>query len=164
MKWLEGWFGTTSGGLGALIIAFLALVTPMYSESSGVQSCSSYDGGPTVCTSSPMQTVSQGPQSGLLILIIIAFLLFVGVLIGTWLDLGGRRTAGRLILLISVSLLLPMSLLLLVIAHGPGAVFALTYPFMLLALVTGILACVRRDEPRALAPVAPSQPTITEQG
>lgn len=28
MKWLEGWFGTASGVMGALIIAVIALITP----------------------------------------------------------------------------------------------------------------------------------------
>jgi hypothetical protein len=161
MKWLEGWFGTASGVMGALIIAIIAIIVPVNGESSGSQMCSSIDGGPTTC--SPMQTSTSGPQSALLILILIAFLLFLGVLIGTWLDLTSRRTVGRLILLVSVSLLLPMSLLLLVAAHGSGGVVALASPFLLLALTTGILACVRRDEPRSVALSAPQPPVSVRE-
>jgi hypothetical protein len=163
MKWLEGWFGTASGGMGALIIAIISIIVPVNGESSGSQVCSSFDGGPTTCSTSTVQTSVQGPQSGLLILILIAFLLFLGVLIGTWLDLNSRRTAGRLILLISVSLLLPMSLLLLVAAHGAGGVVALAYPFILLAFATGILACVRRDAPRSVALSTPQIPVTVQE-
>jgi hypothetical protein len=162
MKWLEGWFGTASGVMGALIIAIIALVTPMSSESSGTE-CTSYAGGPTTCSSSTMQTTTSGPQSGLLIHLLLAFLLFLGGLIGTWLDLTSRRTVGRLILLVSVSLLLPMSLLLLVAAHGSGGVAVLASPFLLLALTTGILACVRRDEPRSVALSAPQPPVSVRE-
>ncbi len=161
MKWLEGWFGTASGVMGALIIAIIALITPAYSESSS-QMCSSYDGGPTTCSTTASQTFAE-PQAALLIPIVIAFLLFILIVVGTWLDLRGARTAGRLILLISVSLLLPMSLVLLVAAHGSGGVVALAYPFMLLAFGAGILACVRRDEPRGVTLSAPQPPVSVRE-
>ncbi len=157
MKWLEGWFGTASGVMGALIIAIIALITPAYSESSS-QMCSSYDGGPTTCSTTASQTFAE-PQAALLIPIVIAFLLFILIVVGTWLDLRGARTAGRLILLISVSLLLAALLIILpAAAGGSGAAFAFIYPFALLAFVAGILACVRRDEPRSVALATPQAP------
>ena len=162
MKWLEGWFGTASGVIGALIIAVIALITPAYSESSS-QMCASYDGGPTTCSTTASQTVA-GPQAALLVPIVIAFLLFILVVVGTWLDLRGARTAGRLILLISVSLLLAALLIILpAAAGGSGAAFAFIYPFALLAFVAGILACVRRDEPRSVALPTPRPPATTQE-
>ena len=156
MKWLEGWFGTASGVMGALIIAIISIIVPVNGESSGSQMCSSIDGGPTTC--SPMQTSTSGPQSALLISLIIVFLLFILVVTGTWLDLRGRRTAGRVILLISATLLI--SALIFMVASGPDAPLAFIYPFALLAFVAGILACVRRAEPRSVALSAP-QPSVS---
>lgn len=141
MKWLEGWFGTASGVMGALFVAVTSLFVPAYSVS---ESCVSYDGGPTTCTSSQQ---GMAPQPGLLILALALLLLFILIIVGTWLDLSGRRTAGRLILLISVTLLIPIWMFGgPTLAHGP-APLALTMPFALLAFVAGILACVRRDAP-----------------
>ena len=163
MKWLEGWFGTASGVIGALIVAIVTTLVPTYSELSGSQTCSSYDGGPTTCSTTASQTVA-GPQAALLVPIVIAFLLFILVVVGTWLDLRGARTAGRLILLISVSLLLAALLIILpAAAGGSGAAFAFIYPFALLAFVAGILACVRRDEPRSVALPTPRPPATTQE-
>lgn len=156
MKWLEGWFGTASGVIGALIVVIVIALVPAYSES---QTCSSFDGGPTTC--SPMQTTTSGSQWVILIPLIIAFLLFVAVVVGTWLDLGGKRTVGRLILLISVTLLIPAFLF--IVASGPDAPFAFIFPSTLLAFVTGILACVRRDEPRRVALPTPQVPVTAQE-
>jgi MFS-type transporter involved in bile tolerance (Atg22 family) len=148
MRWLEGWFGTASGALGALFIAIVALVTPAYTTSG---SCISADGGPPRCTYSQPQYV--GPQPGLLILALVLLILFILIVVGTWLDLSGRRMAGRLILLISVTLMLPIWMVGgPALAHDPTPL-VLTMPFVLLAFVAGILACVRRDAPRAAAPI-----------
>jgi MFS-type transporter involved in bile tolerance (Atg22 family) len=153
MRWLEGWFGTASGVLGALIVAAIALVTPVYTSSG---SCISVNGGPPNCRYS--QPAPTGPQFGSLIVIIVLFVLFVLIVVGTWIDLSGRRTMGRLILLISVTLLLPVWL---VVSHGSFALTG-TFPVALLAFVAGILACVRRDAPRvAVAPAMPA-PTMMQ--
>jgi hypothetical protein len=158
MRWLEGWFGTASGALGALFVAAIALVTPVYTSSG---SCISVDGGPPNCTYS--QPAPTG-QPGLFILIIVLFVLFVLTVVGTWIDLSGRRTAGRLILLISVTLLLPVWILAGPAVAQGGSALALAYPLALLAFVAGILACVRRDTPRvAVAPAMPAPaPTMMQ--
>ncbi len=151
MRWLEGWFGTASGVLGALFVAAISLVTPAYTTSG---SCISIDGGPQTCSYSQPQPV--GPP---LILYIVLFILFVLIVVGTWVDLSGRRTAGRLILLISVTLLIPIWIFGgPALAHDPTAL-TLTLPFALLAFVAGILACVRRDAPRPAAPTTMPTPT-----
>ena len=135
MRWLEGWFGTASGVVGALFVAAIALLTPAYVTSG---SCISVDGGPTNCSYSQPQQV--GPP---LVLYIVLFILFALIVVGTWLDLSGRRTAGRLILLIGVTLLLPIWIVAgPALTHGPAP---FTAPLALLAFVAGIMACVRRD-------------------
>ena len=103
--------------------------------------------------------MAPGPQPALLILTIVTLLLFIGVLIGTWMDLSGRRTVGRLFLIISVSLLTVSWLfdgpLMSPGMGAPGAsgaaLFALILPLTLLAFVAGILACVRHDAPKPVA-------------
>lgn len=148
MRWLEGWFGTASGVMGALFIAAIALLTPAYSVSSQ-GGCSTGSSGSTVCYGSMGDgTVNAGPQPGPLILALVLLILFILIIVGTWLDLSGRRMAGRLILLISVTLMLPIWMFGgPALAHDPTPL-VLTMPFALLAFVAGILACVRRDPPR----------------
>ncbi|HEY7850517.1 MAG TPA: hypothetical protein VIC27_10665 [Ktedonobacterales bacterium] len=154
MRWLEGWFGTASGVLGALIVLAVGLLTPAYSVAS---SCVSVDGGAPDCTTS---SAPIGPQLGPLILYIVLFVLFVLIVVGTWLDLSGRRTLGRLILLISVTLLLPVWLVAGPVASHGSFALVLAYPWALMSFVAGILACVRRDTPR-VAVVAPTMPAPT---
>ncbi len=172
MKWLEGWFGTMSGGLGAVIVALVALLTPAYTQS---QSCMTSNG-VTTCYSAygpgmpPPPT--SGPQPGALILILITLLLFISVLIGTWLDLGGKRTIGRLILIIGASLLFlaylfdgPVMSMFMGpyrsdMAQGIGVAFTFILPLTLLAFVAGVLACVRHDAPKPVA--APAQTSVSE--
>ena len=165
MKWLEGWFGTASGVLGAAWIALIALVTPsMQTSGSEVgQVCTTSSDGVTTCSTAygpgaPPST--PGPNIGALILVGVCILLFIGVVVGTWLDLRGVRRMGRIILLTSATLLIfaPFGALgALGASGGGGGGFALayTYPFVLLALITGVLASVRRDAPRS--PAATSQ-------
>ena len=152
MRWLEGWFGTASGVVGALFVAAFALLTPGYVTSG---SCISVDGGPPNCSYSQPQQV--GPP---LIVYIVFFVLFALVVVGTWIDLNGNRTVGRLILLISVTVLLPIWIFgESAMIHDPVPL-ALTWPLALLAFVAGILACVRRDAPRpATAPTPMPTPT-----
>ncbi len=110
MKWLEGWFGTLSGVLGIVsaVIASLVAVASVAQTSGSV--CATGSDGQTVCSPSygPVQSPPPPVQTNvpLLILIALILLLFIGVLVGTWLDLSGRRWVGRLILLTSVSMLL----------------------------------------------------------
>jgi MFS-type transporter involved in bile tolerance (Atg22 family) len=163
MRWLEGWFGTLSGGLGALLVAIAAIFVPAYSQS---QMCSSIDG-QTSCSvtygpGAPPPTIE--PNIAALILVALTLLFFIGVLLGTWLDLRGRRRVGRLMLLICASLLIFTPFLLLTSASNTfgGSPFMWAYPFVILALITGILACVRRDEPRVAA-TPPGTPVSAQE-
>lgn len=104
-----------------------------------------------------MPVTSPGPNIGALILVGVCILLFIGVVVGTWLDLRGVRRTGRIILLTSATLLIfaPFAALgVLGSSGGGGFALAYTYPFVLLALITGVLASVRRDAPRDMAPTS----------
>lgn len=162
MKWLEGWFGTLSGVLGAVIVGIVALLTPAYSQtescvtSGGVTTCySAYGPGASsapLVPGAPGAPMAPGPQPFALILTVVTLLLFIGVLIGTWLDLSGRRTVGRIILIISVSLLW--------LFDGSSMQYAGFSPrfillLMVLAFFAGVLACVRPDAPKPVT--APAQ-------
>ncbi|HEY7848455.1 MAG TPA: hypothetical protein VIC27_00255 [Ktedonobacterales bacterium] len=165
MRWLEGWFGTLSGGLGILYVALATLLTPTYVQTSNAEICSSIDG-QTGCSvtydpGAPPPTIE--PNIAALILVALTLLFFTGVLLGTWLDLRGRRRVGRLMLLICASLLIFTPILLTSASNSlGGSAFMWAYPLVTLAFVTGILACVRRDEPRVA--VTPPQPPVTAQG
>jgi len=159
MKWLEGWFGVASGVLGIVWVTSISLLAPVSVQHSS-QTCMASSSGVTICygpDGSPVPTtpVAPGPNIGLLIFVGVVFLLFIGVLVGTWLDLHGVRTAGRVILLVSATLLLFMPPASLGAFDAPGVVFG-SYAYLLaaLAFTAGILACVRRDAPRP-APIAP---------
>ncbi len=165
MKWLEGWFGTLSGGLGALMVALVALNTPGYSPqscvtSNGVTTCyAAYGPGASNTLIAPPATpIASGPQPFLLVPVAITLLLFIGVLVGTWLDLSGKRTIGRLILLISASLLWLFDG-----SSMPAVGFSpnLVLPLTLLAFVAGTLACVRHDAPKPVA-AAPAKTPVSE--
>jgi hypothetical protein len=168
MKWLEGWFGTMSGVLGIVFTVIVSLVAAMgVQSSSGGESCITTSDGQTTCSAMNGPGYSPPPpQPNYVALIImgVIILLFLGVLVGTWLDLGNRRLVGRIILLVSVSLLMVAALF----ASGGagffgGSAFGSAYLFVLFALIAGILACLRRAEPRvAAALIPPQQAPVTE--
>ncbi len=154
VKWAEGVCGAVAGVLGIVALAIIVWLGPTYAPR---QVCE----GPIhpVCytpVEPPEMTIGPSATSpfDMLIPLGVVFALFVGVLIGTWLDLHGRRPAGRLILLLSAISLLLASVSILPSAlyfedHGgplPDASFVLI-PFDLLALITFVLACIRRDAP-----------------
>ncbi len=160
MRWLEGWFGVASGVLGIIILALISVFVPA-SQAQSNGSCTTV-GSSTTCYGTISDSGPAGsiqPNYPALILIAIALLIFVGVLVGVWLDLSGRRRSGRAILATSGTFLL------LSIFTAGGAVYAygtfvgpLLYPISLMGLVAGILACVRRDEPRVALVGTPAQP------
>lgn len=151
MRWLEGWFGTASGVLGIIVVLFAALLIPVTTQTSQSEICSTMDG-TTSCSTAygpgAPPPVTQ-PNVAALIVLGVALLLFIGVLVGTWLDLSGRRRVGRIILLTSVTLLLVAPLLVSVASHGLNVVaLAFVFPLTFMAFAAGVVACVRRDEPR----------------
>lgn len=168
MKWLEGWLGTFVGVVGAVGVILVALLTPLtraypplpstaiiVGDGSGGAGFTQYGpGAPT------------GPNIAAIIFAAVVTLLFVGVLVGTWLDLRGRRTAGRLTLLTSATLLLPGLFALFSAASEPYLVLGSEYigyflPLIGLALLAGVIACLRGDLAWRFgatpAPVAPPQ-------
>lgn len=146
MKWLEGWLGTASGALGVLTLAIMSVFAPVPTQYS------------SSCITSNMQTtcsdssVAPGPNVGLLVLLGIVALLFIGVLVGTWLDLRGARRFGRILLLTSATFLLAsISTVGQALNFSNGQIAGQIYLYMLLAFATGILACARRDAPHLAA-------------
>ena len=145
MKWLEGWFGTASGALGMVWMVFVALVTPTRTTYAGSSTCMPSSDGYTPC----YNPSAPGPNLVLVILVGVTVLIYLGVLVGTWLDLRGVRRVGRVVLLTSATLLLfaPLAPLGAIGAAGGIVGFYLVL-LTLLAFVAAILACVRRDAPR----------------
>jgi hypothetical protein len=152
MRWIEGWLGTIAGVVGAVGFAGVLLYAQMRPHS---ERC--YSAGPTgtstFCVPATIHTPTLAiPFAG-------AILLFVAVLVGTWLDLKGWRVEGRFTLLMGAALLVPAWLIWLpnalydadAMSLAPYLMVAvlLSVPLILLALVTAILACVRRDAPSA---------------
>lgn len=153
MRWLEGWFGVASGALGIVWIVIASVFVPATVSS---RSCMSVNDGPMQCygpDGAPVSPNGPGPNVGLIILFAVVLLLYIGVLVGTLLDLNGIRTAGRVILLTSATLLIfgPFIFFSTIGALAAGSV-AYTYPLTLLAFAAGVLACVRRDVPRPATP------------
>lgn len=160
MKWVEGICGALSGVLGIITLAMIVWFGPTYTRR---EVCA----GPVhlICYyfsnhTSVMTALTSYSPFVILIPLGGVFALFLGVLAGTWLDLRGRRLAGRLILLVSASALLlasisilPTALYFESFALGGllGAAAAAVFPFVLLAPVTFILACIRRDAPHLAA-------------
>lgn len=158
MKWLEGWLGSVSSVVGAVLITAALLTTSLYAQSS--RSCLTADGYNICGGGYPPSPDSVSPLS-VTIPVGIIVLLYLGVFVGTWLDLRGKRSMGRLILIVSAILLVPALLLgigpvIYLRGSGPGATLAASaLPFALLALVTAIIACARRDATAAREKAAP---------
>ncbi len=155
MKWAEGVCGAISGVGGVVVLALILWLGPIYAR-------------PAVCvgpvhpvcftpTGAPGRMTTPTPDSALFEVAIplgIVFAQFVGVLVGIWLDLRGRRLTGRIVLLLSTEGLLIASISILPAALffvAPGALPAAGVglaPFPALALVAFLLAGIRRDAPR----------------
>ncbi len=149
MKWLEGWLGTASGALGVLTLAIMSVFTPAQVQTAS-ELCISANGGQTTCSAN--SSAAPGPNMSSLVLLGVVALLFIGVLVGTWLDLRGARGFGRFLLLTSATFLLAsISTIGQAFNLSEGQMTGQIYIYILLALVTGVLACIRRDAPRSAA-------------
>lgn len=135
MKWLEGWLGAVGGGAG-LLVTFLSSVISSHTLNLTAEYASYYVHGSLPVGAQWIRLLIGLPT-------ITATLLFAGVLWGLWLDLGGQRTRGRVLLLACASsiLLLPF------FSPSEAALMTLmpTTLFGALALGAGLLACVRRE-------------------
>lgn len=143
MKWLEGSFGAISTVLGAGWIGALALV--MVNMRWSYSDCLASGEGPGGCSRADLN-ISALVFSGVVVL------LYIGVLVGTWLDLLGRRRAGRGILVASASLQI-IATLGAINAFGSfsGGDAMYILPMLALAIAAAILACARSDAPAPTA-------------
>lgn len=160
VKWVEGVLGATSGVLGIVALAIVIWFGPAYTRR---EFCAGAIQPVCYVASNPPSVMTALTSYSAFVILIplgVVFALFLGVLAGTWLDLRGRRLAGRLILLVgaialvlaSISIL-PMALYFEGRALGSllGGAAVAVFPSVLLALVTSILACARRDAPHGPA-------------
>lgn len=136
LAWLEGWLGGAAGVLG-IVAAFISSVTTAHTFVV-TGDYLSYD--------SPLMRSALGPLLIRLVTgapTITATLLFAGVLFGTWLDLNGARTPGRVLLLTcaTLALLTPLLAISLISLNTIFPVMGLAIP----ALAAGVIACFRHD-------------------
>jgi hypothetical protein len=136
MKWLEGWLGVVGGALGLLLSMYSSLTASHTLNLVDVYSHYFSPTGGYIISPMWIRVLTGLPT-------IAATLLFVGVLWGVRLDLSGERTRGR-VLLLGCATMIP---LLTFFAPNEAALFTLmpTLPFAALALVAGLIACLRRE-------------------
>ncbi|HEU5343514.1 MAG TPA: hypothetical protein VFU60_04160 [Ktedonobacterales bacterium] len=136
MKWLEGWLGAVAGAMGLLLSAYSSLTASHTLNLVDVYSAYSAPGGGYVISPQWIRLLTGLPT-------ITATALFAGALWGLWLDLNGKRAQGRVLLLGCSSIII----LLTWFAGSMAALFTLApaMPFAALAIVAGLIACLRRE-------------------
>lgn len=166
MRWLEGWLGIVAGGL-TLLAAILTAVFPI----GGSTNTMTVNGVVTQQTTTIYTIWNVAGVGAGLAVTLIPTALALAILVGVALDLRGRRTLGRLLLLTGATLLTvaPYAPVAIVSAMRPGSppdaliINSLVYvPLGALAIIAGIVACLRRD-PRPTAPVAAPIPAPLAQ-
>lgn len=136
MKWLEGWLGVVAGVMGLLLSVYSSLTAPHTLNMMDVYANYFSPTGGYVISPVWIRLLTGLPT-------ITATLLFVGVLWGVRLDLSGERARGRVLLLGCSS-----SVILLTWFSGSMAALITlmpAIPFAGLALVAGVIACLRRE-------------------
>jgi hypothetical protein len=136
MRWLEGWLGVVAGVVGLMVSFISSIALPHTLNWLDLYTHYAAPGGGYVISQRWIMLLTGLPT-------ITATLLFAGVLWGLWLDLSGQRARGRVLLLGCASVIA-----LLAIFSGPdGPSMALmsSLPPAALALVAGVIACLRRE-------------------
>lgn len=136
MRWLEGWLGVVAGVVGLIATFVSSISSPGSLNMAAVYADYLAPGGGYSINPQLIRLLTGLPT-------ITATLLFAGVLWGVWLDLNGERTRGRTLLLGCATLVV----LLAVFAPTMGTKMTLipSVPFAALALVAGVIACLRRE-------------------
>ena len=136
MKWLEGWLGVVAGVMGLLLSAYSSLTASHTLNLVAVYSAYAAPGGGYIISPQWIRLLTGLPT-------ITATALFAGALWGLWLDLNGQRARGRVLLLGCSSTII----LLTWFAASAAALFTLApaMPFAALAVVAGLIACLRRE-------------------
>lgn len=136
MKWLEGWLGVVAGVMGLLLSAYSSLTASHTLNLAAVYANYFAPTGGYVISPLWIRLLTGLPT-------ITATALFAGALWGLWLDLNGQRARGRVLLLGCSTIII----LLTWFAGSAAALFTLApaLPFAGLALVAGLIACLRRE-------------------
>ncbi len=136
MKWIEGWLGAVAGVMGLLLSVYSSLTASHTLNLVDVYSAYSAPGGGYVISPQWIRLLTGLPT-------ITATALFAGALWGLWLDLHGQRAQGRVLLLGCSTIII----LLTWFAASTAALFTLApaMPFAALAIVAGLIACLRRE-------------------
>lgn len=136
MKWLEGWLGVVAGVMGLLLSAYSSLTASHTLNLAAVYANYFAPTGGYIISPLWIRLLTGLPT-------ITATALFAGVLWGLWLDLSGQRARGRVLLLGSASIIILFAWF----SASAAALFTLmpAIPFAVLALVAGVIACLRRE-------------------
>jgi hypothetical protein len=136
MKWLEGWLGVVAGAVGLLATFLSSISSPHWLNMMDVYSNYFSPTGGYIIGQQWIRLLTGLPT-------ITATLLFAGVLWGVRLDLSGERARGRVLLLGCAT----MIFLLTFFAPNQAARFTLmpALPFAALALLAGLIACLRHE-------------------
>lgn len=136
MKWLEGWLGAVAGAVGLIATFVSSLALPHTLNWLDLYTQYAASGGGYVISPRWIILLTGLPT-------ITVTLLFAGVLWGVWLDLAGERRRGRTLLLGCATMIVLLA------AFAPTVSVRMTLipsiPFAALALVAGVIACLRRE-------------------
>ncbi|HEY7850516.1 MAG TPA: hypothetical protein VIC27_10660 [Ktedonobacterales bacterium] len=136
MKWLEGWLGVVGGAAGLLVTFLFSIGSPHWLNMMAVYANYYSPTGGYIISPMWIRLLTGLPS-------ITATLLFAGVLWGVRLDLSGERARGRVLLLGCATMIALLTL------FSPTVearmTLAPTLPFAALALVAGLIACLRRE-------------------
>ncbi|HEX2347642.1 MAG TPA: hypothetical protein VHI51_04320 [Ktedonobacterales bacterium] len=135
MRWLEGWLGVVAGVVGLIATFVSSISSPGWLNMAAVYADYLAPGGYSI--SPQLIRLLTGLPT------ITTTLLFAGVLWGVWLDLSGERRRGRTLLLGCATMIVLLA------AFAPTVSVRMTLipsiPFAVLALVAGVIACLRRE-------------------
>jgi hypothetical protein len=136
MKWLEGWLGVVGGAVGLLVTFLFSIGSPHWLNMSYVYANYYSPTGGYIISPQWIRLLTGLPS-------ITATLLFAGVLWGVRLDLSGERARGRVLLLGCATMILLLALF--SSPAGPNVTLLPTLPFAALALLAGLIACLRHE-------------------
>lgn len=136
MKWVEGWLGAVAGLMGLLFSFFSSIALPHTLNWPALYTNFATPGGGYVISPRWIMLLTGLPT-------ITVTALFAGVLWGLWLDLNGQRARGRVLLLGCSSVIALLAMF--SGPDGPSMALMSALPFAALALVAGLIACLRRE-------------------
>ncbi|MGH2505653.1 MAG: hypothetical protein ACRDID_24340 [Ktedonobacterales bacterium] len=136
MKWLEGWLGVVGGAAGLLVTFLFSIGSPHWLNMMDVYANYYSPTGGYIISPQWIRLLTGLPS-------ITATLLFAGVLWGVQLDLSGERARGRVLLLGCATMIFLLTFFAPTVEARMSLAPAL--PFAALALLAGLIACLRHE-------------------